>query len=270
MEENEKKYFLETIKSVKYDHNAFMVRYSNDKVVFGIVSKDLSSESQFFVYKSIYDSILDADINIKFSLMQAIRIVDSTNFQKWNPILPPSKDEKIAIYYIENAIFRTEILWDLLAQLVNIKEKMNTPTDKIYAKTLFNNACQKDPNSFVTRVYAYMDQKDNTESDTWEGNYEYIKTIRNKLTHRNSPNISTVSNFNLNLRDHPIYILKRLVDDYKQVSVFVLEYISKILTECQQVFDCRCRDWVINKRYSANTKKIKRAYLCDLFNLSDN
>lgn len=232
MKNEEAEYLLGMVESVRYDENAFTIWYRDDKVIFGAIMHDNPEAQRFFDYATIYRTIVDLDWKIKISLKMAIDSADAISFEEWNPIAPPSEMEKMAIYYTENAIFRLAVLWDLLAQLFNLKEKLGKPFEKVYATQLFHDAQQgKHPHPFAVKVYSYMQQQDNKDVEPWEGNYAYMKEFRDKMTHRSSPNISSISNFSLELRMPMVYVLKRIVEDYKQVSEFISEIIREILSE---------------------------------------
>ena len=232
MKNEEAECLLSMIESVHYDENAFTIWYGDDKVILGAIIHDNPEVQRFFDYTTIYHTIIDLDRKIKISLKMAIDSADAISFEEWNPIDPPSEMEKMAIYYTENGIFRLAVLWDLLAQLFNLKENLGKPFEKVYAARLFHDAQQgKRPNPFAVKVYSYMQQQDNADVEPWEGNYAYMKEFRDKMTHRGSPNISSISNFSQELRMPMVYVLKRIVEDYKQVSEFISEIIGEILTE---------------------------------------
>lgn len=238
MEQEEKKYFQDIIDSVQYEKNAFTIWYGDEKIIMGALIPEDSDVQKFFSYATIYHTLIDVDWKIKFSLYKAIDFAETVDFQMWNPIKPPSEDEKMALYYVENAIFRTEVLWDLLAQMFNMKEKIGKPIDKIYAAQLFHDAQQgKKANAFAKKVYEYMQQSDNSAVEPWEGNHAYVKELRDKLTHRNAPAVSTMSNFDINFRMPAVFIIKRVIEEYKQVSTFIAEYVEAILDDYQKLND---------------------------------
>ncbi len=68
--------------------------------------------------------------------------------------------------------------------------------------------------------------KDDTDVEHWEGNYTFVKAMRDKMIHRNSPNITVISNFDIELHMPAIYSLYRIVEEYRQVSFFIIEYLS--------------------------------------------
>lgn len=232
MKKDEAEYYLSVIESVNYDKNAFTVWYGDDKVILGAIMHDNPQAQRFFDYATIYQTIMDLDWKIKTSLKMAIDSAEVISFEEWKPIAPPSEEEKMAIYYTENAIFRISVLWDLLAQLFNLKEGLGKPFEKVYATQLFHDTQQgKHPHPFAVKVYSYMQQQDNSDVEPWEGNYTYVKEFRDKMTHRSSPNISSFSNFAQELRMPMMYVLKRVIEDYKQASEFISEIIKEILSE---------------------------------------
>ncbi len=230
MKKDEAKYLYDIIDGISYDPNAFTIWYGGDKVILGALLHDNADAQKFFSYATIYHTILDIDKKVKFSLYEAIKHADGADFDNWNPISPPSDNEAKSIYYTENAVFRTAILWDMLAQLYNIKGEKGKPIEKVYATQLFHDAQQgKRADPFAQKVYNYMTQTDDMDDEPWKGNYAFIRDFRDKMTHRNSPNISTISDFAVELRMPMVFVLKRVTEDYSQVSAFIRALISEIL-----------------------------------------
>ncbi len=232
MKNEEVNYFKSIINSITYGNNVFTVWYSDEKVLMGAILKDEPLIQRFFNYATIYNTIKDVDTKIKFSLNKTIHLADDLDFETWQPLQSPSEEEFQATYYMENAVFRIESLWDLLAQLFNLKENINKPFDKIYAEQLFHDAQQgKKAKAFAKKVYAYMQQQDDLNVEPWEGNYDYVKNFRNKMTHRISPNITSFSSYGMELRMPVILTLKRVIEDYNQVSQFIHEILDDILKD---------------------------------------
>ena len=50
------------------------------------------------------------------------------------------------------------------------------------------------------------------------------------MIHRNSPNISVVSDYDMNFKNHPSFMLKRIIEDYITVS----KYLGEILYEIEK------------------------------------
>lgn len=70
--------------------------------------------------------------------------------------------------------------------------------------------------------YNYINEDNNTYIDgKWKGNHKFINNHRNKMTHRNSPSITSMSDVDFNFENPTNYILKRLIEDYTVVSEFI-------------------------------------------------
>lgn len=196
-------------------------------------------DNNFFIYKTLYDTIVNLDCNIKKSFDLALKWEYSTDIKKFNMIGSPSAEEKGAIYYTENAIFRIAALWDLLAQLYNVKYKNNKNPDKVYCHILFHNDAQgKRPNLLAKLIYEYISEEEDEEhqyeeDEFWKGNHKYVEAFRNKMTHRNSPNIATFSNYDIELRMPMRYVLKRVIEDYIKASEFISAMLEKIVADIQ-------------------------------------
>lgn len=228
----EEKMLRKLIDSIQYDVDLFKIYIDPERYIMGYMSTN-SPDNDFFMYKTIYDSILDLDKKIKKSFDLALKWEYSYKGE-FNMVAPPSPEEEEAIYYTENAIFRSSILWDLLAQLYNIKYKGNKNPEKVYYQTLFHNDTQgKNPNAFAQQVYLYISEEDVEEQrgESWIGNHAYITEYRNKMTHRNSPNVATFSNYDLELRMPMRYVLKRAIEDYCKASQFIKLLSNSILTD---------------------------------------
>lgn len=51
---------------------------------------------------------------------------------------------------------------------------------------------------------------------------------------RNSPNITVISDYDFNFKDHPAFMLKRIVEDYSVVSKYIDEILNIIEEELIQ------------------------------------
>ena len=235
----EEKQLRNLFESIKYDPNLFKVYIAKDRFIMGYISPDTNntSEKLFFIYKTLYDTIVDLDCKIKKSLDLALYWEYSSDIDNYNMVDPPSKEEKEAIYYTENAVFRTSALWDLLAQLYNVKYKDNNNPDKVYYHTLFHNDTQgKKPNPLAQKIYDYIIEEEDekrlySENEFWLGNHGYVTEYRNKMTHRNSPNVPTISNYAFELRMPMRYVLKRVIEDYTKVSEFIKLLLDEIIDD---------------------------------------
>lgn len=232
MTNKEENYLYMLLDSIKYISDIFTIAISEDKVILGAITPNECKIQKFFSMATVYDSILDVNNKIQFSLREAIEFAKKSERKKWNPIVSLSDDEWKAIYFMENAVFRIETAWDLLAQLYNIYQGYETDNKKIQAKKFFYD-CQKREKSleFAKRVYNYMLLSDNVDVEPWEGNYIYVKDYRNKMSHRNSPSVNSFSNYDTTIRRPTLYILKRVVEDYHKFSAFIQELVNKIISE---------------------------------------
>ena len=157
MENEDVKKIKDYLSSVHYEPKLFTIGFDEEKYVFGALLKDQPGFQQLFSYNTIYESIVDIDKKIKHSIVLGTQFAEIPVGNEWNPFEKPSESEWEALYYTENALYRVSVLWDLLAQLFNIKENLGRPNDKIYAEQLFHNAQQgKKPNQFAKKVYSYI------------------------------------------------------------------------------------------------------------------
>lgn len=237
----EEKVLHSLVDSVQYDANLFKIFIGEDKYIMGGASSNLDDDlSDFFVYQTIYDSIIDLDNKIKKSFNNAIKWEYRSDINNFNMVNTPTDEENEAIYYTENAVFRTVILWDLLAQLYNVKYKLHINPEKIYYYNIFHNGSQgKHPNPFADKVYSYLTEVEDNEytyekNEMWKGNHKYINDYRNKMTHRNSPNVVAISNYDIVLRPPMRYVLKRCIEDYVKASEFIRELLDLILFENEE------------------------------------
>ena len=235
----EEKQLRDLYEGVQYDPNLFKVYVGEDKYIMGYMSPtpDDNPDKSFFMYKTLYDTIVDLDGKIKKSFDLALRWEYSSDIDHFNMVSPPSAEEEEAIYYTENAVFRTSALWDLLAQLYNVKYKNNHNPDKVYYHTLFHNDTQgKHPNPLAKKIYAYITEVEEEDrvyetGEFWKGNHEYVSEYRNKMTHRNSPNVPTMSNYAFELRMPMRYVLKRVIEDYVKASEFIKQILDEIISD---------------------------------------
>lgn len=71
-----------------------------------------------------------------------------------------------------------------------------------------------------------------------------MKELRDKLPHRNAPAFSTESNFDINFHMPAVFIIKRAIGKYKQVSMFIAEYAEAILDDYQKLNDISSEELV--------------------------
>lgn len=247
----EVKYLTNLIEEVKYQEWE-TIFISEDRYLYGIITPESqkSNLSKWFEVKTLMDSVLYLDVQIKHSFSCAIECSYAKEIiENFNPLLPPTKREVETYYYLENAMFRISSLWDLLAHIYNVFYEVGIPSNKVNYNEFFrinvsnqhrNNKGKIKQNllkieALLSPVKDYLNEKDNIFKDgKWEGNHKYLNSLRNQLAHRNSPGIPSCSNFCFSMKNHPCFILRRSIEDYNTVSNFILEIMSKILVELKK------------------------------------
>ena len=235
--EEEKAYFNCKLSQVIYNPNRFKVLIGEDRFLFGVVSAgDYEAPfSRVMQYRTLYDTLIDLDWKIKFSLNKSIRYAFSESLQNdFRIFSEESEEERYAYYYIENALFRTSSMWDLLAQFYRLFYKIEIPKDRVYYKKIFDPSSELS-NKFkvkASEINDYLNESDDTNCEgEWKGNHLFVNGIRNKMTHRNSPNIAVMSDYDMNFKHHPVFIIKRILEDYVTAS----KYIGEILDEIENI-----------------------------------
>lgn len=215
------------VEKVEFDENLLRLYVSEGKYILGAHLKN-NSGPNYFSISTIYDSIVRTNMYIRLSFDYAAECKPTENLLEHNMMGKPPANELIAIYYIENMIFRIETLWDLLAQLCNEFWQTGKKVTGIYFERYFRD--QKNP--FAEAVCKYFDEADDIKEDTefWYGNYKFIKDYRNKMTHRNSPSITTLSNFDFDFRPPTMFVLKRAAEVYIKVAEFINMLLKEIKT----------------------------------------
>lgn len=239
---SEIEYLEELISSVSYQPDRFRLYIGKDRYLFGTLSPDDKETviSRLMQIKTLYDTLKDLDWKIKVSLEKSLKFAYTKSVQEdFNPIKATSEEENYAYYYLENALFRTSTLWDILAQLYRLFYKIDVRTDKVYYNKIFN-PNSNHSNKFkdkANEIYNYINEDNNTYIDgKWKGNHKFINNHRNKMTHRNSPSITSMSDFDFNFKNPPNYILKRLIEDYTVVSEFISEILDEFEIDIFNIF----------------------------------
>lgn len=243
----EVEYLKKKVSEVSYNSERFKVHFGEDRFLFGVISPkdDETPFSKLMQYKTIYDTLRDLDWKLKVSFEKGIKYSYSKPVQEnFSIVHINSEEEKLAYYYIENALFRTSSLWDMLAQIYCLfyqikkidKKNQNEvmiSKNEVYYKTIFNPKLSFS-NKFKDKainINNYLEQEDDTSIDgEWKGNHKYTNGCRNKMVHRNSPNVTVMSDYDFNFKSHPSFLLKRIIEDY----VVVFKYISEILDEIEK------------------------------------
>lgn len=206
--------------------------------IFSVASKTPGT-ARLFACKAYYNTILDLVAKIKLSYFTACHNGLVISDVQYNPFDAPTENETLGGYFAENAAFRISILWDILAQLYNIKFNCNLPENKINYQRLFHNKAQTGE-PFAKKIYTYISEVDTDDplNDTkyWPGNHQYVVNFRNSLAHRNSPNVTTITATTHALRPPVIYVFKRVIEDFSIVCEFLWEALESIHNEYASFF----------------------------------
>lgn len=238
----EKEYLLNVFLDKLPNDNPFIIKIGENKEMFVIspgknaVGDILDKVSQ---YRDIYSTILDLRNKIGYSLEMAIEYAYSDEIRtNYNVIISSGSNEWLAYYFIENALFRIEAMWDILAQVYNIKYGLGKRIDRVYHKKIFsnnsNNECncwKGNPPKEVQNIIDYIYESDDTSGQKWKGNYTFVSKLRNKMTHRYSISKTNMSSYAFEIKHPPVYILKRLCEEFSTLQDFIYETFENILEE---------------------------------------
>lgn len=246
--EKEKEYLIDLIYTITFDENRFKVMISNEKYLCGVVTSNIcecNPLSKIAQYRTIYSTVFDLSIKIRWSLLEAISFAYSDSvIKQWGNLEPSGDEEDFAYYFIENAVYRIISLWDMLAQFYRIHYSVKVEKTKLYYKSFFEQKGKTNDEILTSEalnlkeIRCYINQTDLTDTEgEWKGNHAFVKKIRDMLVHRNEPNITTFSDFDVNIKHHPIYMLKRICEDYAVVSKFLNDII--VLSETEEFYELK-------------------------------
>lgn len=225
-------YLKEIIDAVVCIPNVFRVRIENtDKFIFSISTNDEKTE-EWYAVAAIYDSICEIDAQIKYAFKEVIKYELPETLENYNPFSKMDNDEREAFYHIENIVFRTSVLWDLLAQLCNVIYDTKLDPYHIYYKKYFEKYAEGDGSfEIANAIKEYLNEEDTQEHETkpWIGNHAFLTEYRNQMTHRIYPNVSSISKFGMTLRPPALFVLHRVIEDYYKVSYFLCGEINDYL-----------------------------------------
>ncbi len=239
----EREYFNNKLLQVTYNPDRFKLMIGEDRYLFGVVSAgdDEAPFSRLMQYKTLYDTLIDLDWKIKLSFEEAIKYAYSESVRNDYSIFKKgTEEEQRAFYYIENALFRTSSLWDLLAQFYRLFYKVDVPKERVYYSKFFNpdlDISDKFKKKAI-EINSYFEEADDTDCDgEWKGNHSFVNSIRNKMTHRNSPNVAVMSDYDTNLKQHPVFLIKRILEDYVTATKYIKEILDEIEEEVMKGFE---------------------------------
>jgi hypothetical protein len=192
-------------------------------------------------YKTLFDTVVDLTTKISFSLQIAIENTYSDEvLEQFDMIHTGGEKEWNAYYNIENALFRIESLWDILAQIYNVRYSLEKDIKNVYHARIFSRQdrwIKKYWSSGVPReidtIIKYLEEGDNTNitEGMWKGNYSYVNSLRNDMTHKFSISRSAFSSYVFAVRSHPSFILKRVTECFAVLQDFIYEACENIMEE---------------------------------------
>lgn len=244
-QKKDKQYLCSVYKNKLSDKNPFIMYIGNGAEISIIRPSDGSFFDELDTiskYKELYKTVIDLKNKIIYALENAIEYTYSDDVQnQYNLLSSSGNDEWLAYYNIENALFRIEALWDILAHFYNIKYSLGKKINEVYHNRIFSNKPEKlksywnnNPPKEVKKIISYIVEDDDTERDgEWKGNYKFINSLRNNMTHKFSISQSTMSSYAFELKHHPTVILKRLCESFGTLESFINEVCKSIFEEME-------------------------------------
>jgi hypothetical protein len=250
-ETKEKEYLLNVSRCTLPKKNPFVIRVENDKEMF-VISPSTSSFAneldKISQYKTLLDTVGDLTTKISFSLQNAIEDTYSDEvLNQFDMLYTGGEKEWSAYYNIENALFRIEALWDILAQIYNIKYSLEKDIKNVYHTHIFSKQDRwikkywaSGVPSEINAIANYFEEADNTDiiGGMWKGNYRYVNSLRNDMTHKFSISQSAFSSYAFALRSHPSFILKRVSECFSVLQDFIYEACENIMEENEHFEKC--------------------------------
>lgn len=233
MGQSGKEYLANLVNAIKCTPHAFRIHVEDGKYLFSISTSDQKT-SDWYAVSAIYDSICEVDKRIKYAFEQAILHDLPETLDEYKPFSQLTEDEDNALYHVENIVFRVSILWDLLAQLCNTIYHTGLQVEKVYHNKYFDKYSKGDNAiEIIQEIKSYIDETENFELDIspWKGNHAFLSDYRNQMTHRVSPNVTSISTLGMTLRPPTMYVLHRAIEDYYKVSSFLCCLINTFLKE---------------------------------------
>lgn len=240
----EKEYLLTVSQYMLPNENPFAIRVEEDKELFVISPantdflNDLDTISR---YKTLFDTVSDLTFKISFSLRNAIETAYSSDvLNEFDLLQIGGESEWSTYYYIENALFRIEALWDILAQIYNVKYALEDDIKNVYHSRIFSNK-DRWVNKYwksgmpdeIKSIMDYFMEDDNTDitESAWKGNYRYVNSLRNDMTHKFSISRSSLSSYAFELKNHPSFIIKRVAECFSVLQGFIWQVCESIMEE---------------------------------------
>jgi len=222
---------LEWLKSkvddVTCDKKLFKTILEDEAYVIGVVGGQ-TQKPDYYSISFLYDSIIDIFEKIKYSFFKVVDCNPSESLNEYNAYGELPTNENNALYYIENMVFRSIILWNLLAQLCNQFWKVNEPIRSVKTEKYFRE--QRSKHELADQIVTYFNEKDRVlgETEFWGGNHRFVRNYRNKMAHWYSPNISGFSSIAVEQRPPAMFVLKRVTEDFIEAWHFITMILKDI------------------------------------------
>lgn len=161
--------------------------------------------------------------NIKYSLQQSLKYGLTVD----DP-LAITKDKKKCSYYLENAIYREIVFWDIFRQFLNeLYDCGYTRKKNINIFEFLNN--KKIPKKTRTKIIKYLKEKSHSN---------IRKKLRNSFAHSIDPTTLMVFHdenngivrpeIDLAFLTHPFTNIFELIKDLKQLMIFFNEHVTEL------------------------------------------
>ena len=233
IDENGKKEVLNLINEYNIEIENLHIKLENGNYIFGmfgnLVDKGMSN---FFKYNHFIESINDLSKKTKFSIKKCVEEYQKTNYNTFNLINNIlSNSENNAYYYMENALYRELILWDSLAQLLNLYYNLGIDVKKVSYKSVIKQLSKMDCQEInIQEILSYIEEKyDINKQNLDKGIHDCICQLRHQMTHRYSIAITSFSE-NIVLRAMPDSIYK-IAKDYNTVQKYLIQVINIIIND---------------------------------------
>lgn len=240
----EREYLLNVSQYKLPKYNPFKLLMDDEKELFVVAHPDIpygNEMDKITQYGTLFDSMMDLAVKINISLQMAIENTYSDEvLNQFSVINNGGENECRAYFHIENALFRVEALWDILAQICNVRYSLGEKIKKVYHTRIFSkkeNWIKKywisGMPEEVEKIADYLTEEDNTDiyDGMWEGNYIFVNNLRNDMTHKFAISKSFLSSYASEIRHHPSYILKRVGECFSVLQDFINVVLENITEE---------------------------------------
>lgn len=242
IDKEEIKIVVEMIEKYKIPNNKMFIKVEEGTYILGAIGEKIEKDFiELYKYNHFFESIKDLTLKTELAIYKAIEECKQIDINSFNPLTNNISDEEIKCYYeLENALFRTEMLWDALAQIYNIYAKINNPIEKIYYKKLFKKVKSENKDILnINSILDYLEENfDGEDENIDKGVHQYLVKLRNTMTHRYSLSVTAIS-YNAEekfiLREIEPLLLYKICFDYNKVMKFIVDVFNKIYEEQRNV-----------------------------------